>query len=88
MSNPFGLTNEDLKKEKAKARELRNSQWWRQQIGPGICHHCKAQFKALELTMDHLLPLSRGGKSSRKNCVPCCKDCNTKKANREIFTHE
>jgi 5-methylcytosine-specific restriction enzyme A len=32
------------------------------------------------LTMEHVIPIARGGKSDRKNCVPCCKDCNTKKA--------
>ncbi|MFZ4404616.1 MAG: HNH endonuclease [Pseudobdellovibrionaceae bacterium] len=67
------------KKEKAKGRELRQTQWWRQQIGPGICHHCQQKFKPEELTMDHLLPIVRGGKSNKKNCVPSCKTCNTKK---------
>lgn len=29
--------------------------------------------------MDHLVPLSRGGKSSRNNVVPACKECNSRK---------
>jgi 5-methylcytosine-specific restriction protein A len=29
--------------------------------------------------MDHLIPIVRGGKSNKKNCVPSCKDCNSKK---------
>jgi 5-methylcytosine-specific restriction endonuclease McrA len=29
--------------------------------------------------MDHILPVVRGGKSTRGNCVPCCKSCNTEK---------
>ncbi len=29
--------------------------------------------------MDHLVPLVRGGKSSKGNLVPACKDCNNKK---------
>lgn len=70
---------EHQKKEKAKARELRQSQWWRQQVGQGICYLCKEKFKPGELTMEHLIPISRGGKSNKKNCVPCCKECNTKK---------
>lgn len=70
---------EHQKREKAKARELRQSQWWRQQVGPGICYHCQGQFKSSELTMDHLIPIARGGKSNKKNCVPSCKDCNSKK---------
>jgi len=29
--------------------------------------------------MDHLVPLSRGGKASRNNVVPACKECNSRK---------
>jgi len=29
--------------------------------------------------MDHLIPIARGGKTDKKNCVVSCKDCNTKK---------
>lgn len=67
------------KKEKAKARELRQGSWWKQVLGKGICYHCEQKFKPEELTMDHLIPIARGGKSDKKNCVPSCKDCNTKK---------
>ena len=70
---------EHQKREKAKARELRQSLWWRQQVGQGICYHCKERFKPEELTMDHVIPVARGGKSNKKNCVPSCKDCNSKK---------
>lgn len=70
------------KKEKAKARELRQSPWWKQQLGKGVCYHCGERFAPAELTMDHLLPIARGGKSDKKNCVPSCKDCNTKKGHK------
>ncbi len=70
---------EHQKREKAKARELRQSQWWKQQLGKGTCYHCGQRFQPAELTMDHLVPIARGGKSDKKNCVPSCKDCNTKK---------
>lgn len=73
---------EHQKREKAKARELRTSQWWRQQVGPGVCYYCQGKFSAKELTMDHLLPIIRGGKSTKKNCVPCCKECNNRKGHR------
>jgi 5-methylcytosine-specific restriction protein A len=29
--------------------------------------------------MDHIVPLIRGGKSTKGNLVPACKDCNNKK---------
>lgn len=73
---------EHQKREKAKARVLRASQWWRQELGKGRCYHCQQTFKPAELTMDHLIPIARGGKSSKNNCVPSCKDCNTKKGHK------
>lgn len=73
---------EHQKREKAKARELRGSQWWKQQLGKGNCYHCGNRFPPDQLTMDHLIPIARGGKSDKKNCVPSCKDCNTKKGHQ------
>ena len=73
---------EHQKKEKAKARELRQGSWWKQQLGKGVCYHCGLHFKPADLTMDHLIPIARGGKSDKKNCVPSCKECNTKKGHR------
>jgi 5-methylcytosine-specific restriction endonuclease McrA len=34
------------------------------------------------LTIDHVIPISRDGKSDFDNCVACCKICNAKKKNR------
>lgn len=70
---------EHQKREKAKARELRQTQWWRQQLGQGVCYYCQKTFKSSELTMDHVLPIIRGGKSNKKNCVTACKPCNNDK---------
>ncbi|MNL26020.1 HNH endonuclease [compost metagenome] len=73
---------EHQKREKAKARELRTSQWWKQELGKGLCYHCGQRFKPAELTMDHLIPIARGGKSTKNNCVTSCKLCNTKKGHK------
>jgi 5-methylcytosine-specific restriction protein A len=73
---------EHVKRERAKAKELRQSQWWRQEIGKGICYHCEGKFPKEQLTMDHLVPIARGGKSTKSNCVVCCKECNTKKGHK------
>ncbi|MBS3809785.1 MAG: HNH endonuclease [Desulfobacterales bacterium] len=70
---------EEIRKEKAKARRLRASQWWKRRCAKGICHYCKRQVPPTELTMDHIVPLSRGGKTTRGNVVPCCKECNSRK---------
>ncbi|MBS3733255.1 MAG: HNH endonuclease [Desulfobacterales bacterium] len=69
----------EIRREKAKARELRASQWWKRKCAKGVCHYCGRQVPPGELTMDHIVPIARGGKSTRGNVVPCCKDCNTRK---------
>ncbi|NJC87995.1 MAG: HNH endonuclease [Desulfuromonas sp.] len=73
------VSEETLRRERAKARELRGSQWWRNRIASGICHYCGALVPPKELTLDHIVPLVRGGRSSKGNCVPACKTCNSAK---------
>ena len=68
-----------IAKERAKARELRRTNWWQAQIQKGVCHYCGRKFPPSELTMDHVVPLSRGGRSTKGNIVPCCKNCNNGK---------
>ena len=70
-----------LKKERDKARELRNSSWWKRKRSSGICYYCGRAFPPADLTMDHLIPIARGGKSIKENLVPCCKECNNQKKN-------
>jgi 5-methylcytosine-specific restriction enzyme A len=73
-----------VKRERSKARELRASQWWKQEIGKGVCYHCGVRFQRDDLTMDHLIPLARGGKTTKKNVVVACKQCNSQKKNLTI----
>ena len=75
----FDISEEQVRRERQKARELRRSQWWRNRIATGLCHYCGVHFAAGDLTLDHVLPLARGGRSTRGNCVPACKECNTRK---------
>jgi 5-methylcytosine-specific restriction endonuclease McrA len=65
--------------EKEKAKKLKKSWWWKNRISTGICHYCNEKFTPNDLTMDHVVPLSRGGKSTKNNAVPSCKPCNSKK---------
>jgi len=76
--NIFSI-EEFIKREKAKARKLKNTRWWRRQVERGICYYCGRKVSPEELTMDHKIPLSRGGTSDRINIVPACKECNNKK---------
>ena len=73
------VTDARLQREKARARELRGSARWKRRIAAGVCHYCGRQVGAKALTMDHVVPLIRGGRSVRGNTVPACKDCNSKK---------
>jgi 5-methylcytosine-specific restriction enzyme A len=65
--------------EKYRARELKNTAWWRKKIAAGTCHYCGKTVGPDALTMDHIIPLSRGGTSERFNIVAACKDCNNRK---------
>lgn len=43
------------------------------------CMYCGATEK---LTIDHMIPASRGGKTSFENCITACQPCNNKKGNK------
>ena len=75
----FDLDESDIKRERHKARELRQSQWWKRQLAKGRCYYCGSQTSAALLTMDHIVPVARGGKTTKGNVVPACKSCNNKK---------
>lgn len=80
MSESYApIDPDELKRERARARELRQSQWWKRRLATGLCYYCRRQVGSRALTMDHLVPLGRGGRSVRGNVVPACKDCNTRK---------
>ena len=46
------------------------------------CQYCGRPFPSEELTYDHVLPKSRGGKTRWDNIVTCCIQCNRKKGGR------
>lgn len=46
------------------------------------CHYCKQR---RVLTLDHVTPVSKGGKHVEENIVPACKSCNSKKGNRIVL---
>jgi 5-methylcytosine-specific restriction endonuclease McrA len=79
------VPEEQILRERQKARELRASQWWKRKRAAGICHHCGGKFAPAELTMDHLLPVIRGGKSTKGNLVPSCKQCNSERKHQLPF---
>lgn len=68
-----------LKRERGRARELRASPWWKRRIADGVCFYCRRRVGGRALTMDHVVPLGRGGRSARGNVAPACQDCNARK---------
>lgn len=47
-----------------------------------VCAYCGGHFVELELTVEHILPVSRGGRHEWTNVVTACRSCNTRKGNR------
>jgi 5-methylcytosine-specific restriction protein A len=68
--NPYAydLDERDLKRERQKARALRQSQWWKRRCAKGRCHYCGRRIPAAALTMDHHRP---GGQRREKHQGQC-----------------
>jgi 5-methylcytosine-specific restriction endonuclease McrA len=66
-------------REREKARALRKTAWWQRRVSRGVCAYCGGAFAPASLTMDHVVPVARGGRSIKGNVVPSCKDCNNRK---------
>ena len=47
------------------------------------CQYCGRKFALSELSLDHVLPRSRGGLASWENVVCCCVQCNVRKGGRQ-----
>jgi 5-methylcytosine-specific restriction endonuclease McrA len=48
----------------------------------GVCSYCR---QAKKITVDHFVPLIRGGKHDVSNVVPACRSCNASKKDRDPF---
>lgn len=46
------------------------------------CQYCFTDLVYHNITIEHLLPVSRGGETSYRNCVAACRPCNRRKANQ------
>jgi 5-methylcytosine-specific restriction endonuclease McrA len=46
------------------------------------CQYCGEVLPSSELTLDHVIPRSRGGSSTWENLVACCHPCNRRKGNQ------
>ena len=48
-----------------------------------ICLYCGSQFGVSDLSRDHVIPMSKGGRDIWTNVVTSCRRCNNRKADRE-----
>ena len=48
------------------------------------CQYCGEGFPVHELTFDHVVPRSRGGRTNWENVVTACSVCNLRKANKSV----
>jgi 5-methylcytosine-specific restriction endonuclease McrA len=46
------------------------------------CQYCGIRCTVASVTIDHILPVSRGGKTTWDNVVACCSNCNRRKGSR------
>lgn len=70
-------------------RALRSSdakRLWRQTIFERDGHRCVYCGSNEHLTIDHLVPKCRGGKTTDENCVTACRACNQAKGSLSLQT--
>ncbi len=60
-------------------RDAKKSRWWQQKCVSGLCYYCGKKFPIKELTLDHIVPLARGGTTTPGNVVAACRACNKDK---------
>ena len=54
----------------------------------GECPFCgtkEGRGKKEKFDRDHVVPISKGGKTERRNVIPCCPKCNRGRGNKEVF---
>lgn len=50
----------------------------------GHCAYCGRPITLEEMTADHVVPKAAGGSNKISNLLPCCRECNSSKANSSL----
>ena len=89
-ATPRGLLVGRLKEQARRARkasvknDLTRAQWLSiVEVFGGRCAYCLELPAAL--TLDHVIPLAKGGEHTAENVVPACSPCNSAKGDRSLF---
>ena len=76
------MRNNQRAKERRQHERIKASEW--RAICASWQDRCACCHTLGHLSIDHIKPLSRGGKNLARNVQPLCMDCNTKKDRKEI----
>jgi 5-methylcytosine-specific restriction endonuclease McrA len=77
---PAVVMLKDMMRRKRKPRFSRYNLYLRDMF---TCQFCLTQFPQSQLTLDHVLPLSKGGRTTWENITTACGPCNSRKGNDE-----
>ena len=77
------LKSNQTKKSQFTARKVMRQNHYQEQNGK--CFYCKKALNRREATLDHVIPVSKGGMDTKENTVMCCKTCNILKSNQSNF---
>jgi hypothetical protein len=51
------------------------------------CLYCYKKLDEKNVTIDHIVPISKGGNNCQLNLIPCCVDCNSERGNQEFYKY-
>jgi 5-methylcytosine-specific restriction endonuclease McrA len=78
ISRKVAFANERFSGQKININDV-----WNKFIEYGFtCAYCGT---SKDITLDHIIPRSRGGTNTIQNILPCCKNCNNSKNDKIIF---
>ena len=75
------VLNSYIRKREFKVSPSRNTIFYRDKY---VCQYCHKRFAKSRLTLDHVVPKSKGGGKTWYNLVTSCSSCNQKKADKTI----
>jgi 5-methylcytosine-specific restriction endonuclease McrA len=51
------------------------------------CIFCRQSLTETNITVDHIIPISKGGNNCQVNLITCCLDCNNERGNSDFYTY-
>lgn len=69
-----------VREHKARRRKIRETVLWREK---SRCAYCRCQLTMETMTLDHVVPRSKGGAFEVGNLIASCGPCNSAKGNQE-----